>query len=800
MDSIQENSEHSSSSVIALAIKGNKKSKYVVQWALNKFVPEGMIIFKLIHVHPGIKGVPTPKGNVIPLSQVRSDVVTAFKNEVEWQTNQMLLPFKKLCEQRKVHVDVVILESDDVATAVAEEVAKGPTTKLVVGASSNGIFTSKHTGLSAKASICTPRFCTVYAVSKRKLLIRPSDVQIDESIMHDDASETSFSSNSSPKFTSTSQIDSGSVASYTHMHSSYLSTQQFRARSSKNKTLLSKSSSISKTNHSRGQSLDIGRENTAMSSARNSDFAQCRASSCKSIISDPGSSIYDQNFTKDVPLATELPSRNRQANNNLELEKLRIKLRHAQGMHVVAQRENIDASRKLNELSKKRSEESMKLKEIIAKEEMAKKLANYQRRKYEAAEKEVKYLKECAEREATERKEVELKAIHAAKKKVKLKDALSGSSPQYRKFTWDEIMSATSSFSDDLKIGMGAYGIVYKCSLYHTTVAVKVLHSCGNHKTKQFQQELEILSKIRHPNLLLLLGACPDHGCLVYEYMENGNLEDRLLRKNSTAPIPWFERYRIAWEIASALAFLHSSKPTPIIHRDLKPANILLGRNLVSKIGDIGLSIMLNSDNLSTMYKDTEPVGTLCYIDPEYQRSGVISPKSDVYAFGMVILQLLTAKPAIALTHVVERAIDAGNLTDILDPMAGTWPIHETLDLARLGLKCAELQRRDRPDLKDHVLPTLERLKEVADRTQHSASVVTIKPRPPNHFICPILQDVMDDPCVAADGYTYDCKAIEKWFQENDKSPITNMILPHKNLIPNYTLLSAIIEWKSRKF
>lgn len=254
--------------------------------------------------------------------------------------------------------------------------------------------------------------------------------------------------------------------------------------------------------------------------------------------------------------------------------------------------------------------------------------------------------------------------------------------------------------------------------------------------------QLEILSRIRHPNLLLLLGACPDHGCLVYEYMENGNLEDRLLRKDSTAPIPWFERYRIAWEVASALAFLHSSKPKTIIHRDLKPANILLGRNLVSKIGDIGLSTVLHSDNLSTTYKDTGPVGTLCYIDPEYQRTGLISPKSDVYAFGMVILQLLTAKPAMALTHVVETAIDGGNLTDILDPDAGTWPFQETLDLARLGLSCAELRRRDRPDLEDHVLPTLERLKEVADRAKHSASVVTIKSRPPNHFICPILQVV----------------------------------------------------------
>ncbi|XP_027190597.1 U-box domain-containing protein 35-like isoform X3 [Cicer arietinum] len=654
--------------------------------------------------------------------------------------------------------------------------------------------------MSAKISVRTPRFCTVYAVSKGNLSIRPSDMQIDETIT-DDTSEISFSSSSSSNYTSTTQTDSGSVASYAALHTSSLATQRFQALSNMNQTLLSTTHGLNETNHSRGQSIDLGRENPATSSARNSDFGRAlsRASSYRSIVSDPESWINDQNCLKGSPVATKLSSPNRQENFTLELEKLRIELRHFQGMHAVAQTENIDASRKLNELSKRRSGESMKMKEIIAKEEVANELATQQREKYEAAAREAEYLKECAEREAAERKETELKAIRAAKEKEKLEDALSGSTLQYRKFTWDEIVLATSSFSEELKIGMGAYGMVYKCTLHHTTVAVKVLHSAGISQNKQFQQELEILSRIRHPNLLLLLGACSDHGCLVYEYMENGNLEDRLLQKNSNNPIPWFERFRIAWEVASALSFLHSSKPQPIIHRDLKPANILLGRNLVSKIGDIGLSTILNSDELSTMYKDTAPVGTLSYIDPEYQRSGLISTKSDVYAFGLVMLQLLTAKPAIALTHVVEMAIEGGNLTDILDPKAGSWPFQETLDLARLALSCAELRRKDRPDLKDHVLPILERLKEVSDRAHHSASMITIKPKPPNHFICPILQDLMDDPCVAADGYTYNRNAIEKWLEENEKSPMTNMDLPHKLLIPNYTLLSAILEWKSKE-
>ncbi|XP_054815371.1 U-box domain-containing protein 35-like isoform X2 [Prosopis cineraria] len=768
-------SQHSLSSGVAVAIKGNKKSKHMVQWALDKFVPEGRIMFKLIHVHSA-----------------------AFKKEMKWQTSAMLLPYKKMCEQRKVHVDIVVIESDDVETAIAEEVAKSAITNLVIGASSHAIFTSKLKGLSAKISSCTPRFCTVYAVSKGKLFSsRPSDIEIDGNLI-DDSSETSCSTSSSLNSASTSQIDYSSVGSYASIPSSSLAAQRYQALSSINQTLQSTKSSLIENDRPRSHSLDLGIEQTAIySSTRNSDvgYALSRASSYKSNLSDGESWNYYQNPTMDAPLASVSPDK--QENLNVELEKLRIELRHAQGMHMVAQSQSSYASKMLNNLSKKRIEESTKLKEIIAKEHKAKKLVIKEREKCETAEREAAYLIRSAEEEAFERREAEKKAVEAAKRNEMLEDALSGSLPQYKKFTWDEIVSATSSFSEELRIGKGACGTVYKCHLYHTPVAVKVLHTNEDHIIKQLQRELEILSTVRHPNLLLLLGACPDHGCLVYEYMENGSLEDRLLQNNSNISIPWFKRYQIALEVASVLAFLHSSKPKPIIHRDLKPANILLDRNLVSKIGDIGLSTLLSSDTLSTMFKDTDPVGTLSYIDPEYQRTGLISPKSDVYAFGMVILQLLTAKPARALTLVVETAIDKGNLAEILDPKAGNWPIQDTLELAQLGLSCAELRRRDRPDLKDHVIPIMERLKEVADRAQHSAITIIVNSRPPNHFICPILQDVMDDPCVAADGYTYDYKAIVTWLERNDKSPMTNMPLPHKNLIPNHTLLSAIMEWKS---
>lgn len=102
--------------------------------------------------------------------------------------------------------------------------------------------------------------------------------------------------------------------------------------------------------------------------------------------------------------------------------------------------------------------------------------------------------------------------------------------------------------------------------------------------------KVEVLSCIRHPNMVLLLGACPEYGCLVYEYMDFGSLEDRLFRRGGSMAIPWTTRFKISYEIATGLLFLHQAKPEPLVHRDLKPANILLDHNFVAKIADVGLA------------------------------------------------------------------------------------------------------------------------------------------------------------------------------------------------------------------
>lgn len=124
--------------------------------------------------------------------------------------------------------------------------------------------------------------------------------------------------------------------------------------------------------------------------------------------------------------------------------------------------------------------------------------------------------------------------------------------------------------------------------------------------------QLEVLSSMRHPNIIHLLGACPEYGCLVYEYMSKGSLEERLACQSGTPPLPWQLRFKIASEIATGLLFLHQQLPEPLVHRDLKPANILLDHNLMAKISDVGLARLIPSlpgGSNSTFYRMTAAAG-----------------------------------------------------------------------------------------------------------------------------------------------------------------------------------------------
>ncbi|GLJ10675.1 hypothetical protein SUGI_0132800 [Cryptomeria japonica] len=363
---------------------------------------------------------------------------------------------------------------------------------------------------------------------------------------------------------------------------------------------------------------------------------------------------------------------------------------------------------------------------------------------------------------------------------------LSSDNLLFRRYSLNDIKSATGNFSEHLKVGEGDYGVVYRGEVEETMVAVKVRREDGFSVDQQtFHQQIDMLRDIRHPHLVRILGVCLDRECIMYEYMANGSLADHLYCKIDTPPLLWHIRIRIINEVCAALHYLHSFKPNAILHCDLKPENILLDEFYVSKISDVGMARLLPRDLLIK--------SNISYLDEHYLRNGEFTHKSDVYSLGITILQLLTGQHALGLVSKVAQSLESGQFHDLLDPSAGEWPFDQAIQLAYLALDCTESNQRDRPDLHPTLTKTLNQLQATAStnfQTTHQGQV-------PSFLICPISQELMDDPHVAADGFTYELEAIKEWFDSNhNTSPMTNLKLDHTDLIPNHSLRSAIREWK----
>lgn len=404
-----------------------------------------------------------------------------------------------------------------------------------------------------------------------------------------------------------------------------------------------------------------------------------------------------------------------------------------------------------------------------------------------------------------EREELQTERDNALREAEELRreqgEGTSSHMPQFfSEFLFSEIEEATNNFDLSLKIGEGGYGSIYKGVLRNTLVAIKMLHAHSMQGPSEFQQEVDVLSKLRHPNLVTLIGACPEAWALVYEYLPNGSLEDRLNCKENTPPLSWQTRIRIVAELCSVLIFLHSSKPHSVVHGDLKPANILLDANFVSKLSDFGICRLLSHDasssNITTCCITDHPKGTFAYMDPEILSTGELTSKSDVYSFGIILLRLLTGRPALGITKEVQYALDSGKLKTLLDPLAGDWPFVQAEQLARLALRCCEMNRKSRADLGADVWRVLEPMRASCGGSSSFRLGSGENFQPPPYFICPIFQEVMQDPHVAADGFTYEAEALRGWLDSgHDTSPMTNLKLEHNNLVPNLALRSAIQEW-----
>ncbi|KAL8153985.1 hypothetical protein V2J09_011745 [Rumex salicifolius] len=281
-------------------------------------------------------------------------------------------------------------------------------------------------------------------------------------------------------------------------------------------------------------------------------------------------------------------------------------------------------------------------------------------------------------------------------------------------YTYKEIQKATNNFSEEHRLGTGAYGTVYRADLHGYDVAIKRIKQRETGDCiEQVINEIKLLSSVNHPNLVHLLGCAIENveeQILVYEYMPNGTLCEHLQGERGDG-LSWSDRLSIAIETAQAIAYLHSGLNPPIYHRDIKSSNILLDYGFRAKVADFGLS---RFGLVESSYVSTAPQGTPGYLDPQYHQSFHLSDKSDVYSFGVVLAEIITGSKVVDFTRasnevnlaalVVDR-IGNGRVEEIIDPFLKrdevTDPRIKCLvnEVAELAFRCLAYHQDMRPSM-----------------------------------------------------------------------------------------------------
>ncbi|KAK8371605.1 hypothetical protein V6Z11_A01G254500 [Gossypium hirsutum] len=278
-----------------------------------------------------------------------------------------------------------------------------------------------------------------------------------------------------------------------------------------------------------------------------------------------------------------------------------------------------------------------------------------------------------------------------------------------RLFSYNSLRSATSDFHPSNRIGGGGYGVVYRGVLRDgTQVAIKTLSAESKQGSHEFVTEIDMISNIRHPNLVELIGCCVDdnHRILVYEYLENNSLASVLLGSRSKyIALDWPKRAAICLGTASGIAFLHYEAVPRIVHRDIKASNILLDGDFHPKIGDFGLA-KLFPDNVTHL--STRVAGTVGYLAPEYALLGQLTKKADVYSFGVLILEIVSGKSSTKAAFGVELMLlvewtwklkQEERLLDIVDPELTEYPEDEVLRFIKVALFCTQASAHQRPTM-----------------------------------------------------------------------------------------------------
>ncbi|CAN4119891.1 unnamed protein product [Withania somnifera] len=793
---LEEEKQQGSKVYVAVG-KSVDKGVASLQWACKTF---GNCEICILHVLEPSPYIPTLLGR-LPATQANAEVVSAFRNAEREEARKLLARYLSVCCKSKVKASVVIVESDQVLKGILDFVNKCNIRKLIIGAIPDCVKVKRSSRKASYAASNFPSFCEIFFVYKGRLIWCTQPPEHSSFI-------TPISPNTGAVAVDVCGLRSRSLKSF--KNEVILLSESVRSSSSRE--LLS--SGI--------KSLIIEEE---ISSETDLQLKNISSTSRSNLISVPSLSIS----TSSTPDSSCASSAEQMVSPDAEMENLYKQLAEVSLEFESSRNEAFAESLKCKKLEAEAEEAIRKVKafesahahevELRKEAEDALETILLEKEKLLKERKEVTYelhkavrniaLLDSRAQEANQRREEitrELTLIHSSiatlrQEKQKLQQqtteamnwinlwknrgkdgGLSANeltecsvSLELVEFSLSDLQTATCNFSESFRIVQGGYADVFKGELSDKTIAIKQLHPHNMQQQSQFLEQAEILAKLHHPHLVTLLGVCPEAWCLVYEYFPGLSLQDRLLT-----------RARILAEIASALMFLHSSYPEKVVHGNLRPENVLVDSTGSCKVCDVGIPGLIPKQALRCPSFDrlSEPKGLFSYTDPEFHVTGALTPKSDIYALGLIILQMLSGRTLAGLVSEVRRAVSCAQLESLLDSSAGEWSTFVSRRLAELALQCCEVNSRDRPELTPTLVTELENLNELEERSV------------PSFFLCPIRQDIMHDPQVAADGFTYEGEAIQGWMESgHETSPMTNLKLSHLELTPNHALRLAIKDW-----
>ncbi|KAK6125989.1 hypothetical protein DH2020_040297 [Rehmannia glutinosa] len=297
------------------------------------------------------------------------------------------------------------------------------------------------------------------------------------------------------------------------------------------------------------------------------------------------------------------------------------------------------------------------------------------------------------------------------------------------RFKHKDLYKATKGFKDSEKIGVGGFGSVYKGVLPSTGVEIAVKKIMSNNKLqgmREFAAEIESLGRLRHKNLVNLQGWCKHKNdlLLIYDYIPNGSLDSLLYDSKNVDTLTWNQRFNILKGVASGLLYLHEEWEQVVVHRDVKSSNVLIDRDMNARLGDFGLARLYDhGKNAHT----TNVVGTIGYIAPELTRTGKASTSTDVFAYGILLLEVACGRGPVVyeadrnviLVDWVAECVEKGNIFDVVDVKLDSRYVVEEMELVLgLGLLCSHPKAQMRPSMRqvmkylngDEVFPLFDKL------------------------------------------------------------------------------------------